>query len=101
MQGSRGIALFGDLWLCSLLLVTTTNSWFLGIDTPQLPKNQTAPFMGPMLLCFTRPFPAQPAGSEGEVSLFLSGSCLFLSLFKSGRWGRRWGERIHERDTFP
>lgn len=58
--------------------------------TPNSPKNQMAPFTDSMLLGFRRPFPAQPARSEGEISLFLRGPCLFLFLSKAGRSRRKW-----------
>lgn len=67
--------------------------------TPAPPKS--APFVGPVGLNLTKPFPVQPARSVSKVRLCLSSSCLFPSLFKPGRSGRRWRERIHGRDAFP
>lgn len=82
MQNSGGTALFEAQ--SRVLVIVTTKSWFLGIDTPQLPKNRT--IYGSHVTQLYKAFPAQPARSEGEVSLFLRTSCLFLSLFQSGGW---------------
>lgn len=67
--------------------------------TPAPPKS--APFVGPMGLNVTKPFLVHPARSVSKVCLCLSGSCLFPSLLKPGRSGRRWRARIHRRDAFP